>query len=461
VAPQVFFELLLPISSWNGKFLELGCGGACGRLPDPAYGGWCPLHRGYACISSDTGHEGGDSLWAYNNPQAQMDFGSRATHVASVVGKAITAHYYGRAPQYSYFQGCSLGMQQGLVEAQRFPGDFDGIVGGGVWIGDIDSSMDFIWGARALRGADGKPIVTPADMQRVHQAVLAACDMDDGVKDGLVGNPRSCKFDPAQLLCTSSRNGRCLTAMQVEAVKKVYSGPMTSSGVKLSLGGPFPGGEQDWIVEPGGALGAGDWIMSDGGSSVPELWANTQFHGLVLPPGRPGWKISDLDFDRDYRRFSNGAKESFIHESNPDLRKFKAVGGKLMLYVGWKEWADPRKAIDYYETVERTMGGPGVTRDFFKLYMIPGANHCIGGEGAWAIDYLTYMEGWVERGQAPDKLIGAHIVSGTADIAKLHYPLDPAIPVDFTRPVYPYPLWAKFAGRGDPNKAQNFKPESP
>src|SRR5262249_40873637 len=163
-------------------------------LPEPTAAAWCPLDRGYACITTDTGHKGGDTLWAYHNAQAQNDFGSRAIHVTATIGKVITERYYATAPKYSYFRGGSTGSQQGLMEAQRFPGDFDGIIGEGVWIGDVDSSMKFIWGARALRGADGKPVVTHADMQMVHQAVLAKCDLLDGLKDGLIGYPPSCKF---------------------------------------------------------------------------------------------------------------------------------------------------------------------------------------------------------------------------------------------------------------------------
>jgi len=446
VWPQVGFQMLLPVTGWNGKFIELGCGGACGMLPEPTRGyngvGSCPLHRGYACIFSDLGHEGyghngRNGLWAYNNPQAQNDFGYRATHVVAVVGKAITRRYYSRPPDHSYFDGCSLGSQQGLVEAQRFPGDFDGIIGGGVWIGDTTSSMDFIWGARSLRGANGRALLSPADMQRVHEAVLGKCDLDDGVKDGLIGNPLSCKFDPAELGCATSVKPGCLTNVQVDALKKVYAGPMTSSGVKLSAGGPAPGSELEWVVEPGKAAGAGGWIMSDGAPAGAEEWATQYFRWLVRPPGGQGWNVANLDFDRDYKRFANGAKDSSINEANPDLRKFKHAGGKLLLYIGWKEWSDPRKAIDYYETVERTMGGPGATRDFFRLFIIPGSNHCGTGEGAWAVDYLTYMENWVERGQTPDRLIGAHVPGSWDEIAKLRFPLGPTTKISFTRPIYP------------------------
>jgi feruloyl esterase len=467
VWPQVGFEMILPAANWNGKLFQLGCGGACGRLPDKDEVAWCPLKKGYACITTDTGHRGGDTLWAYYNPQAQNDFGSRGIHVTSTIGKAVAARFYTKAPKYSYFRGCSTGSQQALTEAQRFPGDFNGLIGEGVWIGDIESSMRFIWGARALRGADGKPILTRQQMRMVHQAVLAKCDLNDGLKDGIINNPLSCKFDPAELQCKPGRDAECLTSQQVSALQKMYSGPTTSSGEKLSAGGPFPGGEQNWIIDSDAEILAGDWIMSDGGWGIAERWANTQFRALVLPPGQSNYKLTDLDFDRDYKRFAYGAKESFIHESNPDLRKFKAAGGKLLLSVGWAEWFDPRSAIDYYEMVERVMGGSANTREFARLFLIPGANHCWGGDGAWAIDQLKYMEAWVEHGQAPDKLIGAHIVETPE---QLKSPLNPFrypyfdelnLPIDFTRPIYPYPAWTKYKGSGDPTKAENFVAVAP
>jgi hypothetical protein len=460
VWPQVAFELRLPVTNWNSRLLHHGCGGDCGALPDETWGEWCPLHRGYACVITDTGHEG-SGLWAYYNPQAQIDFGYRAVHVATVAAKFIVQHFFGQAPQRAYFLGCSLGSQQGLVEAQRFPGDFDGIIGGGAWIGDIDGNMDFMWGARALRGADGKPLLSRAEMQRVHAAVLAKCDLDDGVKDGLIGNPLKCKFDPAELQCTKSKTTECLTSKQVGVVKSVYSGPTTSAGVRLSSGGPLLGSEHEWVLDPRGEVGVGEYIMSDGGIAIAEESANRHFRWLVQPAGGPAWSAANFDFDRDYLRFSNGARQSLINEGNPDLRKLNRAGGKLLLYVGLKEWSDPRRAIDYYETVERTMGGPSTTRDFFRLFLIPGANHCVGGEGPWAVDYLTYMENWVERGQPPDVLIGAHVDGSRLELENLRYPLSSDVPVTFTRPIYPYPLWAKYKGTGDPAKASSFKAVEP
>lgn len=433
--PQVGFELQLP-ETWNGRFIEMGSGGEGGNLD------WatnCPTHRGYACIATDMGHTGRGGLWAYNNLQAMVDYGYRAAHVAAVAGKVITGRYYGRPPKHSYFHGCSTGARQALVQAQRFPWDFDGIIAGGVWIDETISTMTLVWGSRVLKDETGKPLLSEEDFQAVRQAVLQQCDLDDGLKDGLIGNPLRCQFDPAVLQCQGEKKAGCLTDRQIQAVKKVYEGPTTSTGIKLSAGGSVPGTEHGWK----------DYIGS------LEQWPKSFFRGMVIPPAGFQWNLRDFDFDRDYKRFLNGAQESLVSNNNPDLRTFKGAGGKLMLYVGWNEWSLPKRAIDYYDTVERTMGGPANTQDFFRLFMIPGADHCTGGEGPFAVDFLTYMEAWVERDQAPDMMIGAHV--SEANPWTLRYPLPPETAVSFTRPLYPYPLWAKYRGTGDPSKAENFK----
>jgi feruloyl esterase len=467
VWPQVGFELRLPVSDWNHKFIEIGCGGSCGHL---GWTFWCPTHRGYACIASNMGHQSGkeqDGLWAYNNLQGQMDFGYRGAHVVAVAGKAITESYYRNAPKYSYFHGCSTGSRQALMEAQRYPWDFDGIIGGGVWVDDADT-LSFLWHSRMLRNADGKLLFSKADIETLHQAALDKCDLDDGIKDGLIGNPLNCRFDPSTLRCKSGVSNGCLTGEQIDAANKVYSGPVTSAGEQLSVGGLVPGSERGWIKEPSD-LGSGtEPVFRDGSASYTEDWELEYFRWMTLPPPGRGWNLKDFDFDRDYRRFSSGAQLPLTSANNPDLRKFKRAGGKLLLYVGWKDNVLPRIAVDYYETTQKTMGGPKETQDFFRLFTIPGTDHCLGGEGPWAIDYLGYMEAWVERGQAPDRLIGAHVdptyfkrQGAPPHPLALRFPLEADVPTDFTRPIYPYPLWAKYKGVGDPRKAEHFEPTAP
>lgn len=405
------------------------------------------MDRGYACIATDLGHTGSTGgEWGYNNWQEQIDFGYRGAHVTALAGKAITEYFYKKAPSKSYFRGCSSGGQQALSEAQRFPWDLDGILAGAPSPTFAGPMMNYIWAKQALVGKNGKPVLTSADAQLVHDAAVAKCDMDDGVKDGVIDDPRSCNFDPAELLCRPGKQTQCLTDAQVQAVKKVYAGPTTSQGVKIYTGGPLPGSELNW-------LDSDEPYASD-------VWAEEYFRyiGFVPAPG-PGWKFTDFDFDRDYKRMET-ADAVFGSADYPDLRKFKAAGGKMILYQGWQDQSDiPEDAIDYYETAEKTMGGRVPTQDFFRMFMVPGMDHSSGGAGAFAIDYLTYLEAWVEHGQAPDVMIGAH-VQGTdwEQSLKLMFPLDPATPISFTRPVYPYPLRAKYKRTGDRNNSANFYP---
>jgi feruloyl esterase len=405
VAPNVGFEIRLPSENWNGKLLALGCGGDCGFINAGACRG--PLQRGYACIATDTGHRGQGGVWAYNDLEALTDFAYRAIHVVAIAGKEIVKKHYGSAPKHSYFFGCSTGGRQALIEAQRFPWDFDGIIAGAPWIDDSDAAAYAIWAARALREGG----LSQADLQRVHDAALAACDLDDGVKDGVIGNPARCAFDPR----TSG-----LTAAKADAVRKVYQG--------LDSGGAMPGSELNWLE----------------GFAENEAWAQIWFRYMTLPPAGPQWSVADFDFDRDPKRFASGAQESLFNAANPDLRRFRAAGGKLLIYQGWNdESTTARRTIDYYETAGRVLGGGKAARDTVSLFLVPGMNHCGGGDGAYAIDYLSALEAWVERGVAPDVLIGAHpkepADSDATSYAPLlrKFPLDPS-EVAFTRRVFPY-----------------------
>jgi len=461
VAPTVGFMLLLPADHWNGKFLQYGCGGFCG----PTYNGRVlfddarsakldAFTRGYALLRFDGGHSGdlGSALWAYQNLPAQFDFGIRAPHVAALAGKAITKHFYQADLSRSYFLGCSTGGGQALSEAQRFPWDFDGIISGAPSPTFSGPMMNYLWAGKALAGK-----FTRADLKLVHDRALEACDMDDGVKDGVIGDPQHCPFDPAKLLCKAGESARCLTADQVAAVRKVYSGPTTSKGERIYTGGPFPGSELNWMSPTDDADDA--YVNASGAIST----LAHKFFSLVgfMPAPGPNWKIADFDFDRDYRRLRL-AESLFGAADNPDLRKFKATGGKLLLYQGAQDQSDiPADAIDYYETAEKTMGGRAATQDFFRFFVIPGMNHCGGGDGAFAVDYLSYLEAWIEKGQAPDRLLSAHIrLDDPMDAYVPRFPLDPSR-VAFTRPVYPYPLRAKYLGRGDPKDAANFGPIEP
>jgi feruloyl esterase len=452
VSPNVGFRLLLPLVDWNGKFAQVGCGGFCGvSLPRACDG---VLMRGYACAWTDMGHQSTavDAKWAYNNTQAEIDFAYRATHVVTLAAKAVIQRFYSSDPRRSYFLGCSTGGRQGMVEAQRFPWDYDGIVAGAPAIAETGDGMALLWNVVSTLGSDGRSILTPEDLKLVHVAALARCDGDDGVHDGLIGDPRACRFDPAELQCKAGQEDACLNAAAVAAVRRIYRGPVNSRGEQLYTGGAMPGSELNWIDS---------YLATDGTRAAYERFmANFFGYMAFVPDPGPVWKVGDFDWDRDYKRLD--LMEALYSGSNPDLRRFKAAGGKLIVYQGWADQSVlPLNIVDYYETAERTMGGRGPTQEFMRLYMIPGMNHCIGGEGAHTVDYLTYLESWVEQGRAPDMMIAVHPKAWTwrglwwGD--RQPAPQD----VEFSRPLYPFPLQARYKGNGDTRAATSYEPLDP
>lgn len=446
VEPHVGFAILLPGSRWNGKLIEMGCGGACGVIDEQSCGD--PLHRGYACITSDTGHRGdsGDWKWAKDNVRAKLDYGYRGAHVTALAGKALTQLYYRRPPRESYFDGCSTGGRQAMVEAERFPWDFNGIIAGAPPLNFTANSLAQLWAALAATDAAGKALLTPTAVRLVHRAVLAQCDLDDGVRDGIVGNPMACDFDPGRLMCKAGRSEHCLSPAQVAAVRKIYAGPFAGTDPLLQ-GGYARGSELEWIGADFSAAGGRGFLYS---------YDEGKFrYAAFSPDPGPGWQPSDLDFRADYRRL--GMMESLYSAANPDLRQFKRNGGKLLMYQGWNDpFEPPAAAIQYYDSVVRLMGGPAATRDFYRLFMIPGMGHCSGGDGAWAIDYVSSLEGWVERGKAPDELRGWHMRLPPTPTQPQRFPPRPGEAI-FSRPVYPYPLRARYKGTGDPTFAASFR----
>jgi hypothetical protein len=461
VTPNVGFLLRLPLDQWNGKLIELGCGGFCGST---RYVEGChdPLRRGYACIVSDGGHRSTilDDLWAYNNLPGEIDHGVRADHVTALVGKAIVARYYRQAPKRAYFMGCSTGGRQAMLEAQRFPWDFDGIVAGAPSLSEAGSHLTHIWGLRALTDENRKPLFSHRDLEMVHAAALAQCDMDDGIKDGIIGDPGSCKFDPRTLICRSGGKAQCLTETQADALVRVYAGPTTSTGERIYPGRAFPGAELNLIssdLTPSEIAGTYNYVANE-----------FRYSAFDWSPG-PKWQPEDFNFDRDYKRL--GESEGLLAAHDPDLRRFKAAGGKLISYVGLNDIDQAEVDIDYYDTVEKTMGGRLATQEFFRLFVLPGMNHCTTGDGAFDADYLTYLEAWVEKGHAPDKVISYHVkledlldraMHGDQDalhklIRRLEFPLAPGA-IEFSRPVYPYPTKTRYSGHGDPKDAASFGP---
>ena len=451
VAPSEGFGLWLP-SSWNGKFLTRGCGGFCGIVA-AEFACKDPIRLGYACLQTDMGHKSTltDAAWAYHNPQAKIDFAYRATHVTVLAGKAIIAAYYQRPAARNYFLGCSTGGRQGMVEAQRFPRDFDGIASIAPAIDETGSAIQLTWSIAANR-AEGRNILPPAKVAVLHAAVVAACDLNDGVKDGLIGDPRRCSFRPSSLACRAGDAPDCLTAEQLAVVDKIYSGPRDRDGHPLAHGGTFLGAEPQWVPSYVGVDGKPGTYAA----MMQEFW---RYLGFDEDPG-PSWTLDLFDIDRDPAR--TGGPESLYTGENPDLRRFKAGGGKLLLAHGWAdESVVPGTSLDYYADATRFMEGPAATRAFFRLFMIPGMKHCTGGEGAYAINYLAALENWVENGQAPERIASQRPKEGVAiPYLGVGLALTPD-QVSITRPVYAWPQFAIYAGRGDPNDMTNWLAKTP
>jgi feruloyl esterase len=433
VDTEINFELRLP-SNWNGKFYHQGGGGFVGSIPPAGPG----LSRGYAAVATDTGHQGTgvaalDGAWALNNPQRQLNFGHRAVHVVTVAAKQIVAAAYGRAASRSYFEGCSNGGRQAMMEAQRYPADFDGIIAGAPALDWTGLMTGFNYNQQAVRSAP----IPPEKLSVIAKAVVAKCDAKDGLVDGLVDNPRRCGFDPSVVQCTTGDAANCLTAAQVATVRKVYDGPVNSRGEQLHPG--FPPGAED------GGSGWQLWISGPSGVPVPPVNNNPfQFtfsdHYLrFMVFSDPTYDSMTFDFDNDTDRVD--ATAPTFSATNPNLAPFRARGGKLLVWHGWADHAlMADRSIEYYNDVIRTMGNKNKVEDFFRLFLAPGMHHCSGGPGLNSFDALTALENWVEQGRAPNSLLASHVGSG----------------VQRTRPLCSYPKVAVYNGKGNPNSAASF-----
>ena len=448
IAPTVGFLLRMPTRVWNGKFLMGGCGGPCGLYltdrSDPA------LVRGYAVVVTDMGHKGSGWMFADNNLAQMVDFGYRATHVTAIAAKAVIAEFYGDRPKRNYFVGCSTGGRQGLVEAQRFPMDFDGIVAGAPpWMQTGHQPYASYWPTLANM-KDGKPILDVSKLPLIHEAVLAACDANDGLKDGIIQNPAACNWQPSAMVCHSGADSMsCLTSDEAEVVRKIYQGPVDSTGQRLYRG-QARGSEMTWTNYVGQNGKPGPfWSLTD----------TTLHHLAFLPAPGPGYSIQQFDFDRDPPRLATN--DVLFAHANPDLTKFRDHGSKLIIFHGWNDNNNipPELAIDYYRLVQATMGGPDTAAQTARLFMLPGAYHCRYGEGGGEVDWLTALENWVEHGAAPEQVLAYHMkhepydsvpIAGSESRNTLipRHPLNPDS-YDRVRPVFAYPGVARYKS-GDP-----------
>jgi len=418
---DIKIELWLPGSGWNNDFQAIGNGGWNGTI------GYGPLaegvKRGFATAATDTGHAGGSASFAMGHPEKLTDFAYRAVHEMTVTSKAIVQNFYGTAPRYSYWNGCSTGGHQGLKEAQKFPADFDGIIAGAPANYQTHLHVWSIWVAQQMNKTPDS-YLPPAKLAVLHQAVLAACDAEDGVKDGLLNDPTKCHFDPKSIECNGGDSATCLTSAQVAAVQAIYAGPKNAAGKEI-----FPS------FEPGSELG---WNLLAGQQAASV--ASDSFTYVVYKNPQWDWKTMNLEGDVAAIEKSYGG---LIDATDPDLKPFFAHKGKLLMYHGWSDQAiAPLNSVNYYSSVVKNLGGEAKASDDIRLFMVPAMAHCGGGEGPNTFDQVGAIQQWVEQGKAPETLIASHADrSGT---------------VDRTRPLCRYPRVARYKGTGSTGDAANF-----
>jgi Tannase and feruloyl esterase len=433
------FEVWMPEKGWNHRFLGTGNGGFAGTIYYTQLGD--NLKRGFATAGTDTGHQADaeDASWAYKHPEKITDFGYRALHLTTERAKTIINKFYGDPPTKSYFDSCSDGGREALMEAQRFPADYDGILAGAPandWTKMLAASVD------EMKVFIGNPAgyISSLKLPAITASVQAQCDAQDGLKDGVLNDPRACHFDPEMLLCKKGDELTCLTAPQVTSLKKIYAGGTDNKG-HLIFPGLMPGDEAHlWK----------SWLVGNGPSV--SMYTQNYFRYMVFDD--PSWNA--LTANTDTALHAADAKTAqALNATDPDLSRFAARGGKLILYHGWNDPAiSPLNTIDYYEQVQAKMGD-AKTADFVRLYMVPGMGHCAGGPGATAFgqfglptakgpEYGIFdaLEKWEERDTAPGSIIATKY--GAAG------------KVEMTRPLCSYPQVAKYNGNGDPNDSTNF-----
>jgi len=421
---EIGFELWLP-PEWNGRFLGVGNGGYTGAINYPSLS--LGLVRGFATASTDTGHVTPtgffDASWVAGHPERVENFGHRAHHLLADRAKRIVRAYYGRPADFAYYEGCSSGGWQGLTEAQRYPADYDGIVAGAPANNFVRLQTRAFW-LDSLARANPAGNLGPGEIALLSSAAMARCDPADGVRDGIMSDPRGCGFDPGGLLCRPDGPARCLSQAQVERARLVYGPRRTARGLALY---------------PGNAYGVPPI------ATLPGVQLDEPMLMLALPAAERRWTAATFDSDRDIPPLEARFGAS-LGAWNPDLGAFRARGGKLIVYHGWADGLlSPWNSIAYWDAVNARMGARN-TSGFFRLFMAPGVDHCRGGVGPDRFDALEAVMAWRERGVAPDRLIAS---GGTA-------PGGPR-----TRPLCPHPQVARWSGTSSVNNAENFRCVAP
>lgn len=415
---DIKIEVWMPVNGWNGKFQGVGNGVWNGSIDQNAMA--TALRRGYATAGTDTGHEGGGGPWMQNKDKL-IDYGYRSVHEMTVAAKQFVNSFYGNAPKFAYFNSCSSGGRQGMKEAQMFPDDYDGIVAGSPALNPTGRAAYGIHVAQVVHKNDAS-FIPQAKFAAIHDAALAACDAADGVTDKVIENPRACKFDPGVIACKAGEDSNaCLTSAQVASARALYQpfvNPKTKQVIHASL-------------EPGSELG---WNVFAG----PQPFGTALQFFQFMAANNPQVDYKTIDFDNAATLAS--MDNDIVNAKSTDLKRFVGRGGKLIQYHGWSDpQIPPGGTVTYYDDVTKVLGSK--VKDNYRLFMVPGMNHCGGGDGPASFDMLTALEQWVEQKKAPDTIPAAHLTNGQPDR---------------TRILCPYPQVATYKGSGDPNSAASF-----
>jgi feruloyl esterase len=449
---QIGFEIWLPpASAWNGKYQQEGSGGSSGSIGQGSMVE--PLEAGYATLATDNGHVtdpdapngGSENRWAVGHPQKMVDFAWRAVHVSSIAAKGVIEKFYGRKAAEAYFVGCSTGGRQALMEATRFPEDFNGIVAGAPAWHWTNQMVGAIWNTEpAIKDPTA---LTNESSAILNRAAIKACDRLDGVEDGVISDPRRCDFDPKSIQCQVGATSECLTPVQVDAAERIYGGAHRSDGTRI-FPGYARGSEFPW---------ARVWAGKYPGGSSWDFWRYAVSQD-------PNTSATDFDFDKDTGKMLNsnllGSSMADNYNARPDLTAFEKRGGKLIQYHGWADqMVSSYGSVDFYNQIVAKIGKARADA-FYRLFMAPGVNHCGGGPGPFNFggaspavshdpqhDVVAALDTWVTQKKAPDQIIATH--------------LDDAKKPDRTRPLCPYPLEAKYKGAGDINEAGSFSCADP
>lgn len=443
VAPQNKFELRLPRpSEWNDKLFFSTCAGFCGAVNGNA----CvpTLARGYASVTSNGGHDGAqnfDGVWAAGSPALQQDFGWRGTHLVTLAAKSLVQAYYGHPQSRAYIGGCSKGGQAVLAEVQRFPQDFDGAIAIAPVYAFTGRVLASALAAQLVSDGQGESRLDDVTASIVHKSVLERCGAQSGVDEGMVTDPLSCDWQPQMTACkTSDVMEPCLTTLQIGVVSRLLQ-PLADAKGKFPF--PYPdliGTESNW---------AGWYYPANSAGSFDDAghYRLSREFLRYMADSIPHTDVDPLTVDVARAATGMARARSIYDATSYDFRAFKARGGRLIVWHGLADASMPATAsMALFDSVSKRMGGRAATIDFFRLFLVPGVNHCGGGPGPDDVDALSALEAWVEHATAPDVIVARHLMNGV---------------VDRTRPVYPYPVLARYSGSGNPKDASSFVPAEP